>query len=127
MTKRIAIEFASAVQGPLYAVEFEDEVGYCYDWSFYANGRDGKRYRLRGHRVEGAVRNEEGFLCANRQARSQAERLVEKIEARGSIDPALWDVVPEYTAPEQQTYEEEKADALLWEATGRPAYSSIRR
>lgn len=133
-TKRIAIQSCAAVEGPLYAVQFEDSVGYCYDWSFEARGVDGKRYVPRGYRVEGAVRGEEGCLCPNYQAKDQAYRLVGRVEARGSIDPALWDEVPErdalrdlmesWGAGEAQR---EKEDDLFWEASGRPAYVTVRR
>jgi hypothetical protein len=132
--KRIAIQSCSAVEGPLYAVEFEDSVGTCYDWSFEARGADGKRYVLRSYRVEGCVRNEEGFLSPNYSARSQAARFVERVEARGSIDPALWEEVPERDSLRElmeswgaEEARREKEDDLLWEASGRPAYTSVRR
>ena len=132
--KRIAIQSCSAVEGPLYAVHFEDSVGTCYDWSFEARGVDGKRYVLRGYRVEGAVRGEEGCLCPNYQAKGQALRFVERVEARGSIDPALWDEMPDRDALRElreswgaeEAYRE-KEDDLHWEASGRPAYWSVRR
>lgn len=132
--KRIAIESCVAVEGPLYAVQLEDSIGYCYDWSFEAHGTDGKRYVLRGYRVEGAVRGEEGCLCPNYQAKTQAARFVECVEARGSIDPALWDEVPDRDGlrdlMESWGAEEarrEKEDDLFWEGSGRPAYWSVRR
>ncbi len=131
---RIAIQSCAAVEGPLYAVQFEDSVGHCYDWSFEACGVDGRRYVLRGHRVEGAVRNEEDLLCPNYQAKDQARRFVLRVEARGSIDPALWDEVPgrdslrelmeSWGATEAAR---EKEDDLFWEASGWPAYLSVRR
>jgi hypothetical protein len=132
--KRIAIQTCTPVEGSLYAVQFEDSIGYCYDWSFEARAVDGKRYVLHGHRVEGAVRGEEGFLCPNYQARGQAERFAQRVEDRGSIDPALWDEVPERDAlrelEESWGAEEaarEKEDTLFWEATGMPAHLSVRR
>jgi len=131
---RIAIQSCVAVEGPLYAVHFEDSIGHCYDWSFEAHGADGTRYVLRGHRIEGAVRGEEGCLCPNYQAKDQAYRFALRVEERGSIDPALWDEVPErdglralmesWGATEA---EREKEDALFWEASGRPAHTSVRR
>lgn len=134
MNKRIAIQSCSAVEGPLYAVHFEDAIGHCYDWSFEARGVDGKRYVLRGYRVEGAVRGEEGCLCPNYQARNQAQRFVARVEAWGSINPARWDEVSErdglralmdsWGATEA---EREKEDDLFWEASGLPAHSSVRR
>src|ERR1700752_4002647 len=135
MTKRIAIETCSAVEGPLYAVQFEDSVGHCYDWSFEARGVDGKRYVLRTHRVEGCYRDEEeGVLCPNRRAREEALRFAAIVEARGSIDPARWDEVPDRDALRELTTSwgaeeaaREKEDDLLWEASGRPAHSSVRR
>src|SRR5947209_3045151 len=90
---RIAIQSCSAIEGPLYAVQFEDSVGCCYDWSFEARSIDGKRYALRTYLVEGCIRNEEGYLSPNYRAGVQAARFVERVEARGSIDPALWDEV----------------------------------
>jgi hypothetical protein len=132
--KRLAIQSCSAVEGPLYAVHFEDSVGTCYDWSFEARGVDGKRYVLRDHRVEGAIRGEEGFLCPNYQARDQAARFTLRVEERGSIDPALWDEMPERDALRElmdswgvEEAQREKDDALFWEASGRSAYSSSRR
>jgi len=132
--KRIAIQSCSAIEGPLYAVQFEDSVGYCYDWSFEARGTDGKRYVLRGYRVEGAVRSDEGCLCPNYQAKDQAHRFVDRVEARGSIDPALWDEVADRDVlrdlMESWGAEEavrEKEDDLHWEASGSPAYWSVRR
>jgi hypothetical protein len=129
--KRIAIQSCSAVEGPLYAVQFEDSVGYCYDWSFEAHAVDGKRYVLRGHRVEGAVRGEEGFLCPNYQAKDQAHRFALRVETRSTIDPALWDEVPARNAVRElmeswgdEEAQREKEDDLFWEASGRPAYSS---
>ncbi len=134
MTKRIAIQRCSAIEGPLYAVHFEDSVGHCYDWSFEARGVDGKRYVLRDHRVDGTVRGEQGFLCPNYQAKDQAARFVLRVEARGSIDPALWNEVPERDVLSElreswgaEETEREKEDALFWEASGRPAYISVRR
>lgn len=132
--KRIAILSCSAVEGPLYAVHFEDSIGHCYDWSFEAQAANGKRYVLRDYCVEGTVRAEEGFLCPNYQARNQAQHFVARVERRGSIDPALWDEVPERDVlaelaeswGEEQS-EREKEDALFWESSGRPAYSSVRR
>jgi hypothetical protein len=130
-TKRIPIESCVGVEGPLYAVQFEDSIGYCYDWSFEARGADGKCYVLRDYRVEGAVRGEEGFLCPNYQAKSQALRFVARVEDRGSIDPALWDEVPDrdslrasWSAEEARR---EKEDDLFWEASGRPAHATVRR
>lgn len=132
--KRIAIESCAAVEGALYAVAFEDSIGHCYDWSFEARGADGKRYVLRGYRIEGAVRNEEGFLCPDYQARSQAARFAQRVEDRGSIDPALWDEVSDRDGlcdlMESWSMEEarrEKEDDLFWEASGRPAHVSVRR
>lgn len=132
--KRIAIRSCAAIEGPLYAVEFEDSVGTCYDWSFEAIGIDDKRYVLRGYRVEGCVRNEEGFLSPNYRARDRAARFAETITKRGSIDPGLWDEVPERDAlrelKESWGAEEaarEKEEDLSWEALGRPAYRSVRR
>ena len=132
--KRIVIQSCAGIEGPLYAVHFEDSIGHCYDWSFEACGADGKRYVLRGYRVEGAVRGEEGFLCPNYQARNEAELFALRVEDRGSIDPALWDEVPErdalrdlmesWGATEAQC---EKEDDLAWEALGRPAHGSVRR
>jgi len=131
---RIAIQSCSAVEGPLYAVEFEDSVGYCYDWSFEAVSVDGKRYMLRGYRIEGCVRGEEGFLCPNYRARDQAVRFVERVEMRGSIDPALWDEVPDRDTLRElmeawgnEEAAREKEDDLHWEASGRPAHRSVRR
>lgn len=132
--KRIAILSCSAVEGLLYAVQFEDSIGHCYDWSFEAHAANGKRYVLRDYCVEGTVRGEEGFLCPNYQARNQAQRFVERVERRGSIDPTLWDEVPERDVMVElaeswgdEESEREKEDALFWEASGRPAYSSVRR
>lgn len=132
--KRIAIQSCSATEGPLYAVQFEDSIGHCYDWSFEARGVDGKRYVLRDHRIEGAVRGEEGCLCPNYQAKDQAWRFVERVEARGSIDPALWDEVPERDTRRElmeswgvEETQREKEDDLHWEASGRPAHLSVRR
>lgn len=132
--KRIAIQTCTPVEGPLYAVQFEDAVGHCYDWSFEARSVDGTRYVLRGHRVEGAVRGEEGALCPNYQAKGQAERFAQHVEERGSIDPSLWDAVPDrdglrdlmesWGATEAQR---EKDDDLAWEAAGRPAHVTVRR
>ena len=135
MSARIAIQSCTAVEGPLYAVEFEDSVGYCYDWSFEARGVDGKRYVLRTYHVEGTVRDdEEGFLCPNYQAKGQALRFVACVEDRGTIDPTLWDEVPDRDALRElkeswgvEETEREKEDALFWEASGRPAYVSRRR
>jgi hypothetical protein len=131
---RIAIESCSAVEGPLYAVQFEDSIGHCYDWSFEARGVDGKRYVLRGYRVEGAVRCDEGFLCANYQARGQAARFAQRVEERGSIDPTLWDEVPDHDGLRELMNSwgageaaREKEDDLFWEASGRPAHISVRR
>jgi len=131
---RIAIQSCAAIEGPLYAVQFEDSIGCCYDWSFEAIGVDGKRYVLRTYRVEGCIRAEEGFLCPNYRAEDQARRFVDRVERRGSIDPALWDQVPDRDAlrelKESWGVEEaarEKEDDLLWEASGRPAYGSVRR
>jgi hypothetical protein len=132
--KRIAIQFCSAVEGPLYAAQFEDSVGHCYDWSFEVQSVDGKRYILRGYRVEGSVRGEEGFLCPNYQAKGQAQRFAQRVEERGSIDPALWDEVPERDALRAlmeswgiDEAQREKEDDLFWEASGRPAHASVRR
>lgn len=132
--KRIAIQACTAVEGPLYAVQFEDSIGHCYDWSFEVRGVNGKRYMLRGYRVEGCVRNDEGILCPNYQARGQAERFVDRVEARGSIDPSLWDEVPDRDAlrelMESWGAEEagrEKEDDLFWQASGRPAHVTVRR
>jgi hypothetical protein len=133
-TKRVAIQACAAVEGPLYAVHFEDSIGHCYDWSFEARGTDGKRYVLRGHRVEGCVRNEEGILCPNYQARGQAQRFAAHVEQRGSIDPTLWDEVPERDGLRElmeswgaEEARREKEDDLFWEATGRPTYMTVRR
>ena len=137
-TKRIPITSCVAIEGPLYAVQFEDSVGTCYDWSFEAIGIDGKRHVLRGHRVEGCVRGEEGFLCPNYRAEDQARRFVECVEARGSIDPTLWDEMPDRDALRElkeswgvddggESAQREKEDDLFWEASGRPAYRSVRR
>lgn len=89
---------------------------------------------LRGYRVEGCVRDEEGFLCPNYQARERVLRFADRVEARGSIDPALWDEVPDRDTLRELTIswgaeeaQREKEDALLWEASGRPAYGSVRR
>jgi hypothetical protein len=132
--KRLAIQTCTPVEGPLYAVQFEDSVGHCYDWSFEARSVDGKRYVLRDHHVEGTVRGEEGFLCPNYQARGQAERFAQRVEDRGSIDPTLWDEVPDRDALRElmeswgaEDTEREKEDALFWEASGRPAHISVRR
>lgn len=132
--KRIAIQSCTAVEGPLYAVHFEDSIGHCYDWSFETRDVDGKRYVLRGHRIEGAVRNEEGFLCPNYQAKEQALRFALRVEERGSIDPTLWDEVPTRDSlralMESWGAEEarrEKEDDLHWEASGRPEHWSVRR
>jgi len=132
--KRIAIQSCSAVEGPLYAVHFEDSIGHCYDWSFEASADDGKRYVLRDYRVEGSVRGEEGFLCPNYQARNEAARFAQRVEDRGSIDPALWDEVPERDALRALMESwgateaaREKEDDLFWEASGRPAHISVRR
>ncbi len=133
--KRVAVRSCTAVEGSLYAVQFEDSIGHCYDWSFEARGVDGKRYVLRGHRVEGYVRDdEEGILCPNYQARDQAARFVERVEARGSIDPTLWDEVPEHDALRElmtswgaDEARREKEDDLHWEASGRPAHITVRR
>lgn len=134
MKKRITIQSCSAVEGPLYAVQFEDSIGHCYDWSFEARGVDGKRYVLRGHRVEGAVRGEEGALCPNYQARNEAGLFAQRVEDRGSIDLTLWDEVPEHDALRElmeswgaTEAEREKEDDLFWEASGRPAHVSVRR
>ena len=132
--KRIAIQFCTPVEGPLYAVQFEDSIGHCYDWSFEAHGVDGTRYILRGHRIEGSVRGEEGFLCPNYQARDEASRFAQCVEDRGSIDPAQWDVLPERDGLRElmeswgvTEAQREKADDLFWEASGRPAHVSVRR
>lgn len=132
--KRIAIQSCAAVEGPLYAVHFEDSIGHCYDWSFKAHAVDGKRYVLRDHRVEGCVRSDEGFLCPNYQAKDQAACFALRVEARGSIDPALWDEVPDRDALRElkeawgaEEAAREKEDALFWEASGRPAHTSTRR
>lgn len=132
--KRIAIQSCSAVEGPLYAVHFEDSIGHCYDWSFEARGVDGKRYVLRGHRVEGCVRNDEGILCPNYQAKNEAGRFALRVEERGSIDLALWDEVPERDALRElmeswgaEEARREKEDDLHWEASGRPVHGSVRR
>ena len=133
-TKRIAIQSCSAIEGPLYAVHLEDSIGHCYDWSFEAQSVDGKRYVLRSYRVEGAVRSEEGFLCPNYQARSEAQRFALRVEQRGSIDPTLWDEVPERDVLRElkeswgaTEAEREKEDDLFWESLGRPAHGSVRR
>lgn len=132
--KRIPITSCSAIEGPLYAVDFEDSVGTCYDWSFEARGVDGKRYVLRTYRVEGCVRNEEGYLSPNYRAKDRAARFVARVETRGSIDPALWDEVPDRDALRElmdswgvEEAVQEKEDDLLWEAAGRPAYVTVRR
>jgi hypothetical protein len=132
--QRITIQSCLPVEGPLYAVQFEDSIGHCYDWSFEANTAEGKRYVLRGYRVEGAVRGEEGFLCPNYQAREEASRFAQRIEDHGSIDPALWDEVSAHGALHElmeswgvTEAQREKADDLAWEASGRPAHSSMRR
>jgi len=132
--KRIAIQTCTPVKGPLYAVQFEDSIGYCYDWSFEARAVDGTRHVLRGHRVEGTVRSDEGFLCPNYQARGQAERFAQRVEDRGSIDPTLWDEVSDRDTlrelEESWGAEEaarEKEDTLFWEASGMPAHLSVRR
>lgn len=129
---RIAIQTCTPVEGPLYAVHFEDSIGHCYDWSFEACAVDGKRYVLRGYHVEGAVRGEEGFLCPNHRARGQAESLALRVEERGSIDPTLWDEVPERDALRELEESwgdaaREKEDVLAWEAAGRPPHTSVRR
>ena len=133
--KWIPIESCTAVEGTLYAVHFEDSIGQCYDWSFEACGVDGKRYVLRGYCVEGTVRDEEeGFLCPNYQAQGQAQSFALRVEDRGSIDPTLWDAVPDRDALRElmdswgaSEAEREKEDDLFWEASGRPAYVSVRR
>ena len=133
-TKRIAIQSCTAIEGPLYAVHLEDSIGHCYDWSFEAQSVDGKRYVLRSYRIEGAVRGEEGFLCPNYQARSEAQRFTLRVEQRGSIDPTLWDEVPERDVIRElkeswgaTEAEREKEDDLFWESLGRPAHGSVRR
>ena len=130
---RIAIQSCSAVEGPLYAVQFEDSIGHCYDWAFEARDVDGKRYVLRGYHVEGAVRGEEGFLCPNYQAKNEAGSFALRVEERGSIDPALWDEVPDRDSLRDlmeswgvTEAQREKEDDLFWEASGRPAYTSRR-
>ena len=132
--KRIAIQSCSAIEGPLYAVHFEDSVGHCYDWSFEAYAVEGKRYVLRGYRVEGSVRGEEGFLCPNYQARNEAACFAQCVEDRGSIDPALWDEVPERDTLRElmeswgaTEAEREKEEDLAWEAAGQPPHISVRR
>ena len=133
-TMRIVIQSCVAIEGPLYAVHFEDSIGHCYDWSFEAQSVDGKRYVLRGYRVEGSVRGEEGFLCPNYQAKEQALRFALRVEDRGSIDPALWDEVPDRDVLRElkeswgaTEAEREKEDDLFWESLGRSAHGSIRR
>lgn len=134
-TPRILIQSCTAVEGPLYAVQLEDSIGHCYDWSFEARSVDGTRYVLRDYCVEGTVRDEEeGCLCPNYQARSQAQRFVDCVEALGSIDPAQWDVVPDRDALRElmdswgaTEAQREKDDDLFWEASGRPAHISVRR
>jgi len=132
--KRIAIQSCVATEGTLYAVQFEDSIGHCYDWSFEAQSIDGKRYVLRGYRVEGTVRGEEGFLCPNYQAKGEAQRFALRVEERGSIDPTLWDEVPERDALRAlmeswgaEEAQREKDDDLFWEASGLPAHASVRR
>lgn len=133
-SSRIAIQSCVAIEGPLYAVHFEDSIGHCYDWSFEAHGVDGKRYVLRGHRIEGTVRADEGFLCPNYQARDQALCFADRIETRGTIDPTLWDVVTDHDGLHDLMESwgateaaHEKEDALFWEASGRPTYVMVRR
>lgn len=132
--KRIAIQSCVAIEGPLYAVQFEDSIGHCYDWSFEVRTVDGKCYVLRGYRVEGSVRGEEGFLCPNYRAREEAERFAQRVADRGSIDPALWDGVPAHDPLRElmaswgsEEAHREKEDDLFWEASGRPAYVTVRR
>ncbi len=134
MTKRIAIQECAAVEGPLYAVQFEDSVGYCYDWSFEALSVNGKRYVLHGYRVEGCVLNENGSLSPSYSARDRAAHFADRVRVRGSIDPALWAEVPDRDSLRElmeswgaEEAQREKEDALFWEASDRPAYWSVRR
>lgn len=132
--KRIAIQSCMPIEGPLYAVQFEDSIGHCYDWSFEAYTSDGKLYVLRFYRVEGSVRGEEGFLCPNYQARGTAACFAQRVEDHGSIDPALWDETPardtrrelmeSWSVTEAQCA---RVDEIVWEASGRPAHSAVRR
>lgn len=131
---RITIQACSAIEGPLYAVQLEDSIGYCYDWSFEATVDDGTHYVLRTHRVEGTVRDDDGYLCPNHQARTQALRFAACVEARGSIDPTLWDVMPDRDVLRAlmdswgvEEAQREKDDILFWEASGCPAQISVRR
>lgn len=87
---RLPILWCKPMAGPLYRVLGEDEYLHVYDWTFTAATLDGRTFEHRTHVVRGAVKTPDGFMVANYAHRDEAVTFAERIEARGSIDPAYW-------------------------------------
>lgn len=84
------VDSVQAVQGPLYPVMGEDEELHVYDTSIIVLS-SGKQFVSKTLSVPGFFRDNEGFAQPNRNAANQANALVEKVKARGFINPSLWE------------------------------------
>ena len=99
--------------GPLYEIQGEDEVFYCFNTRILLQFADGSMYFLKhevpGHIDPPAPTCEEDLDCSfphpNRQYKEQAQALIDKIFQRGEVDLQHWVKYEPYTM--EQIFKEE--------------------
>lgn len=63
----------------------------------------------------GAYRDDDGIAHPNRNYKYEADKFVERVYARGSIDPARWSLYVEETAEEREAYNRKcESDERAW-------------
>ncbi len=122
MTSRIRINYVAAIEGPLYRVMGEDEELHVFDVVFRACCCVTNRiWEHKTHYVRGAHKRPDGFMGANYNYKNEVRSFQDRVEARGTIDPAHWVEVTETAFDLEQALKEEAARERMerYAVTGR--------
>jgi hypothetical protein len=113
--KRIEITSCSYSQSELYTVMGEDSLLYVFDTGCVTEDAQGTRWMHKAFIVKGFGRDNDGVAHPNRCWEIEANAFVEKVMARGTIDPTYWEVVPAYDPIAAEAYNLRcEADERAW-------------
>lgn len=114
-TERVTVVDAYPQDGDVYALrEAECPGETTSDTYVIAVDADGNRYLHRAFKVRGWYRShEEGWQAVTPRwaAERDADAFIAKVLAQGSIDPALWQKLPEQVSPAPTYWDEDERNA----------------
>lgn len=121
-TKLLKVIDASRSEGPLYAVQGEDQMLYVFDSTVSVLASDGKVYihntfTVRGfHPAQEVDDGEWAHPSPNYNYKNEVQAFIDKVTKRGTIDLRYWSELLTESSAEREAYNLKcEADERAWE------------